>query len=316
MSAFNVGTEITHHCSSFCSDRTKDNTSMRDALPFHNSPSPATEGSTNIKSSPYVTNFIRKTSFDTVPYLVLIYKHDPSVRKMKCGIRRDFEGVKSVTERENEGKLVVEFFDRNIIALSRFSKSTVREMECERASIRPSRKRKSADAVKMVSWRQEYDNGEAEKQSVSSYKGPTTKTRIPSLTKFESKTEAYGKKTADNMWKPPRSTLALLQEEYAHDPWKVVAICMLLNRGERGDFPKSFKLCPGPETCVQVPVDQIKEEITRLGFQYTRACNLKLFSLQYICIWMILGLISLSYMALAGMQLTHMQYFVQEDGSM
>ncbi|KAI9112838.1 hypothetical protein K1719_016155 [Acacia pycnantha] len=82
----------------------------------------------------------------------------------------------------------------------------------------------------MVSWRQEYDNGEAEKQSVSSYKVPLTKTRIPSLTKFESKKEAYRKNTPDNMRKPPRSTLALLQEEYAHDPWKVVAICMLLNR--------------------------------------------------------------------------------------
>ncbi|KAK4253146.1 hypothetical protein QN277_010752 [Acacia crassicarpa] len=113
-------------------DRTKDNTSMSDAFPFHNSPSPATEGSTNIKSSPYVTNFLR-------------------------------------------------------------------EMECERASIRPSRKRKSSDAVKMV----------------------------------------------------------------------------------KGAIPKLFKLCPEPETCVQVPVDQIIEEITRLGFQYTRACNLKLFSLQY-----------------------------------
>ena len=39
---------------------------------------------------------------------------------MKCGIRRDFEGVKSVTERTNEGKIVVEFSDGNIIAISRF----------------------------------------------------------------------------------------------------------------------------------------------------------------------------------------------------
>ncbi|KAK4258371.1 hypothetical protein QN277_007829 [Acacia crassicarpa] len=264
-------------------DRTKDNTGLRDAFPFHNSPSPATEGSTNVKSSPYSTTFLRK---------------------MKCGIRRDFEGVKSVTERENEGKIVVEFSDGNIIAISRFIESNrkilidfekhkKKKMECEHASIRRSRKRKSADAVKMVSWRQEgdsiifqYDNGKTERQSVFSYKGPLTKTRIPSLTKFERKKEAYRKKTPDNMWKPPCSTHALLQEEYAHDPWKVVAICMLLNRtsGEqvKEAIPEFFKLCPDPETCVQVPVDQIIEEITRLGFQYTRACNLKLFSLQYM----------------------------------
>ncbi|KAI9112803.1 hypothetical protein K1719_016120 [Acacia pycnantha] len=44
---------------------------------------------------------------------------------MRCGIRRDFEGVKSATERENEGKIVVEFSDGNIIALSRFSKEEI-----------------------------------------------------------------------------------------------------------------------------------------------------------------------------------------------
>jgi hypothetical protein len=41
---------------------------------------------------------------------------------------------------------------------------------------------------------------------------------------------AYRRKSPDNMWKPPRSSYGLLQEDHAHDPWRVLVICMLLNR--------------------------------------------------------------------------------------
>lgn len=42
--------------------------------------------------------------------------------------------------------------------------------------------------------------------------------------------KAYRRKSPDNMWKPPRSSYGLLQEDHAHDPWRVLVICMLLNR--------------------------------------------------------------------------------------
>jgi len=47
--------------------------------------------------------------------------------------------------------------------------------------------------------------------------------------------EAYKRKTPDNNWVPPRSTRPLveeplLQEFHFHDPWRVIVICMLLNR--------------------------------------------------------------------------------------
>jgi hypothetical protein len=44
--------------------------------------------------------------------------------------------------------------------------------------------------------------------------------------------EAYKRKTLDNNWVPPPSgfELPLLQEYHFHDPWRVIVICMLLNR--------------------------------------------------------------------------------------
>jgi len=46
--------------------------------------------------------------------------------------------------------------------------------------------------------------------------------------------EAYKRKTPDNSWKPPRSAIVLIQEDHAHDPWRVLVICMLLNRTSGG----------------------------------------------------------------------------------
>ena len=44
--------------------------------------------------------------------------------------------------------------------------------------------------------------------------------------------EAYKRKTLDNNWVPPPSgfEVPLLQEYHFHDPWRVIVICMLLNR--------------------------------------------------------------------------------------
>lgn len=51
-------------------------------------------------------------------------------------------------------------------------------------------------------------------------------TTSPYYNKFD---EAYERKTADNTWKPPQSEFGFLHN-HAHDPWRVLVICMLLNR--------------------------------------------------------------------------------------
>uniref|UniRef100_A0A7N2KWW1 Uncharacterized protein n=1 Tax=Quercus lobata TaxID=97700 RepID=A0A7N2KWW1_QUELO len=50
------------------------------------------------------------------------------------------------------------------------------------------------------------------------------------LSSSEKLNDAYRRKSPDNMWKPPHTTPGLLQERHAHDPWRVLVICMLLNR--------------------------------------------------------------------------------------
>ncbi|KAG6588518.1 Methyl-CpG-binding domain protein 4-like protein, partial [Cucurbita argyrosperma subsp. sororia] len=42
--------------------------------------------------------------------------------------------------------------------------------------------------------------------------------------------EAYRRKSPDDTWKPPPSGIRLLQQDHAYDPWRVLVICMLLNR--------------------------------------------------------------------------------------
>lgn len=63
----------------------------------------------------------------------------------------------------------------------------------------------------------------------------------PLLSAAQKWDEAYQRKDFDNTWKPPRSPFSLLQEDHAHDPWRVLLICMLLNRTS-GLQVKSFFL--------------------------------------------------------------------------
>ncbi|XP_019092656.1 PREDICTED: methyl-CpG-binding domain protein 4-like protein isoform X2 [Camelina sativa] len=52
----------------------------------------------------------------------------------------------------------------------------------------------------------------------------------PLLSLSQKTDEAYLRKTPDNTWVPPRSPCNLLQEDHWHDPWRVLVICMLLNK--------------------------------------------------------------------------------------
>lgn len=56
-----------------------------------------------------------------------------------------------------------------------------------------------------------------------------SKRQKPCLSASQKRDEAYLRRSEDNMWVPPRSHFNLLQENHAHDPWRVLVICMLLN---------------------------------------------------------------------------------------
>eukprot|EP01018_Ginkgo_biloba_P015261 Gb_35863 [translate_table: standard] len=98
--------------------------------------------------------------------------------------------------------------------------------------------------------------------------------------------EAYRRKTADNTWIPPHSVHALIQEDFYKDPWKVLVICMLLNRttGEQATkvVLNLFELCPNAEAATKVETEKIEEVICTLGLQKKRSRMIQRFSLEYL----------------------------------
>ncbi|XP_023641735.1 methyl-CpG-binding domain protein 4-like protein isoform X2 [Capsella rubella] len=70
----------------------------------------------------------------------------------------------------------------------------------------------------------------ADSQKEKSRRVRKTPVVSPSLSPSQKTDEAYLRKTPDNTWVPPRSPCNLLQEDHWHDPWRVLVICMLLNK--------------------------------------------------------------------------------------
>lgn len=108
----------------------------------------------------------------------------------------------------------------------------------------------------------------------------------PVLTPEQKVDEAYLRKTSKNNWKPPRSPFNLLQEDHAHDPWRVLVICMLLNlttgRQVGRVLANFFHLCPNPEAAIEVATESIGEVIHSLGFYNKRAIGIQQFSKEYL----------------------------------
>ncbi|KAK9997834.1 hypothetical protein SO802_017437 [Lithocarpus litseifolius] len=116
------------------------------------------------------------------------------------------------------------------------------------------------------------------------YKKPVAiKTVLSSSKKLD---DAYRRKSPDNMWKPPRTTPGLLQERHAHDPWRVLVICMLLNRTTgfqaRRVISNLFTLCPDAKTATEVAKEEIEKIIKTLGLQKKRASMIQRLSREYI----------------------------------
>lgn len=121
----------------------------------------------------------------------------------------------------------------------------------------------------------------------ASVKLPHCKTRPKTgLSASQKRDEAYLRKSSDNTWKPPRSEKGLLQEDHIHDPWRVLAICMFLNRTTgrqaKGVISDFFSLCPDAKACTEVPTTEIERIITPLGLQKKRAVMLQQFSMEYL----------------------------------
>lgn len=106
------------------------------------------------------------------------------------------------------------------------------------------------------------------------------------LTRAQKLDEAYQRRSPDNKWKPPRSYHNLLQEDHAHDPWRVLVICLLLNRTtglQAGRVISDlFTLCPNAKTATEVETKKIVEIIRSLGLYNKRAVAIQRLSCEYL----------------------------------
>lgn len=106
------------------------------------------------------------------------------------------------------------------------------------------------------------------------------------LSSVQKRDEAYHRKSPDNSWKPPRSHFNLLQEDHAHDPWRVLVICMLLNRTTglqaRRVILDLFTLCPNAKIATEIATEEIEKVIKSLGLQKKRAMMIQRFSQEYL----------------------------------
>lgn len=114
----------------------------------------------------------------------------------------------------------------------------------------------------------------------------TNSTRSIVLTARQKRDEAYRRKCPEDTSKPPFSIHPLIQVSHAHDPWRVMVICMLLNRTTgrqvKKVLPDFFSLCPDAKAATEVDVEEIKKVIRPLGFQNKRAEMIPRYSWQYL----------------------------------
>ncbi|CAA6664911.1 unnamed protein product [Spirodela intermedia] len=98
--------------------------------------------------------------------------------------------------------------------------------------------------------------------------------------------DAYKRVPDENLWVPPFSDHELLQEFHFFDHWRVLVICMLLNRttGQkvRKVLPRLFLLCPDAEATIKVPEEEIEELIRPLGLQNKRSKMINRMSEEYL----------------------------------
>lgn len=89
--------------------------------------------------------------------------------------------------------------------------------------------------------------------------------------------------TKRSVWRPGTR---LLQHEYAHDPWKMIVVCILLNQTTntqvRPVLPELFKRYPNAMVMSGANTTQLADLIRPLGLQNRRAETLVKFSKAYV----------------------------------
>lgn len=137
--------------------------------------------------------------------------------------------------------------------------------------------------------KQEVEYGDKKEEAGSAGKGKKGR-KQPStsrtLSASEKRAEAYLRKAPDCTWRPPCSPYNLLQEDHAHDPWRVLVICMLLNITTGPQVKKVlshfFDVFPNAEAAVSADNIRISSLIQSLGLHRKRAAMIQQFSREYL----------------------------------
>ncbi|GJW68128.1 methyl-CpG-binding domain protein 4-like protein [Tanacetum coccineum] len=144
-------------------------------------------------------------------------------------------------------------------------------------------KTKKTKKVKVSPYFQNGNAGNAIAKAVK--KKPQAKNK-DYFTAAQKRDEAYKKRTPDNTWVPPESIHHLIQENHYHDPWRIVVICILLNKTQGIQVKPAildfFNLVPDAATALVVPADEIIKLITPLGLQNTKTERIQNFSAGYL----------------------------------
>ncbi|CAN8323401.1 unnamed protein product [Cochlearia groenlandica] len=154
------------------------------------------------------------------------------------------------------------------------------------ASEQPKSPRDMREYFKVVKVSRYFHDLPAESQNERPTRVRKTPIVSPSLSQCQKTDEAYIRSSSSKTWVPPRSPCNLLQEDHWQDPWRVLVICMLLNKTSgaqaRGVISGLFALCPDAKTATQVEEKEIENLIKSLGLQKKRAKMIKRLSHEYL----------------------------------
>ncbi|CAO2186426.1 unnamed protein product [Urochloa humidicola] len=110
--------------------------------------------------------------------------------------------------------------------------------------------------------------------------------RSPVLSAAEKRSDVYRRLPLDQLVPALRSPHNLLQEKYAHDPWKVLIICKFLNCTRGGQAKKIlegfFRRYPDAQTASTADLEKMAEYLAPLGFQNVKAKSIQKFSKGYV----------------------------------
>jgi methyl-CpG-binding domain protein 4 len=80
--------------------------------------------------------------------------------------------------------------------------------------------------------------------------------------------------------------MAIIQQEFQHDPWKMLIGCIMLNqtsnKNVRQVIYSFFDKWPTPQSVIEADPTEIREHIRPLGFYNLRTNRIQRFSQEYI----------------------------------